>query len=103
MQWLAAILQSNMRVQDVVARWGGEEFLILLPDTTLEEAIQIAERLRGIVERSVVEIPSRTLQITFSGGVACSTASREVNYLCKVADQVLSQKAIPMNEMAPAM
>lgn len=114
LQWLAATLQNNMRVQDVVARWGGEEFLILLPDTSLEEAERIAERLRAIVEIAVVEIPSGNLQITFSGGVACSTTSREVKHLCKVADQalylaketrnqVLSQKAIPMNEMALAM
>jgi diguanylate cyclase (GGDEF)-like protein len=98
-------------VQDVVARWGGEEFLILLPDTSLEEAMQIADRVRQIVEMSVIEIPYGTLQITFSGGVSCSTSSREVSHLCKIADQalyiaketrnrVLSQDAIPAVEMA---
>jgi len=110
LQWLATTLQNRMRIQDVVARWGGEEFLILLPDTTLDEAIQIAERLREIVARSAIETPSGTLQITFSGGVACSTTSREVHQLCKIADQalyiaketrnqVLSQDAIPAGEL----
>ena len=111
LQWLAATLQSNMRIQDTVARWGGEEFLILLPDTTLDEAMQIAGRLRTIVEKSVVEVSSGNLKITFSGGVACSTTSREVQHLCKIADQALyiaketrnqvsSQEAIPVVEMA---
>jgi diguanylate cyclase (GGDEF)-like protein len=111
LKWMVSTLQSNMRVQDVVARWGGEEFLILLPDTSLEEAMQIAERLRAIVESSAVEIPSGILKITFSGGVACSATSREVNQLCKIADQalylakeirnrVVSQDAIPVVEMA---
>ncbi|MCP4363437.1 MAG: GGDEF domain-containing protein, partial [Chloroflexi bacterium] len=86
---LAATLQSNLRVQDAVARWGGEEFLVLLPDTLLEEAMQIAERLRSTVASSVIEIPSGSLQIAFSGGVATSTASRSVDQLYKIADQVL--------------
>ena len=100
-----------MRVQDVVARWGGEEFLILLPDTTLDEAMDIAERLRSTVDSSAVEIPSGTLHITFSGGVSSSTTTRSVDALCKIADQalyvaketrnrVLSQDAIPVSEIA---
>jgi diguanylate cyclase (GGDEF)-like protein len=109
LQWLAATLQHAMRIQDVVARWGGEEFLILLPDTLLEEAVKIAERLRSTVDSSRFEFPSGTLHITFSAGVSSSTTSRNVNQLCKIADQalyiakqtrnqVVSQEAIPAVE-----
>lgn len=89
LQWLASTLQSSMRVQDVVARWGGEEFLILLPDTLLEEAMEIAERLRSTIASFAVEFPSGSLQITFSAGVSSSTTSRSVDKLYKVADQAL--------------
>jgi diguanylate cyclase (GGDEF)-like protein len=109
LQWLASTLQVNMRVQDVVARWGGEEFLILLPDTTLDEAVEIAERLRFLVDSSSVETPSEPLHITFSGGVSSSTTTRSVDELCKIADQalyiaketrnrVVSQNVIPASE-----
>ena len=104
--WLASTLQSEMRVQDMVARWGGEEFLILLPDTRLDEAMQIAERLRAVIDSSQIEIPTGEIHITFSAGVSNSTTSRDVDRLCKVADQalyiaketrnqVISQEAIP--------
>ncbi|MBT3315235.1 MAG: GGDEF domain-containing protein [Anaerolineae bacterium] len=89
LQWFASTLQNSMRMQDVVARWGGEEFLILLPDTLLEEARQIAERLRSTISSFVIDIPSGTLQITFSAGVSSSTESRSVDKLYKVADQAL--------------
>jgi len=89
LQWFASTLQGSLRVQDVVARWGGEEFLILLPDTNLDEAEQVAERLREIVESSRVDAPEETIRITFSAGIASSTTNRDVKNLCKVADQAL--------------
>ncbi len=49
---LAAILTSQLRMADRLFRWGGEEFVILMPDTNLEEARIVAERLRGEVEKT---------------------------------------------------
>ena len=106
LQWLASTLQKSVRVQDVVARWGGEEFLILLPETSLGDAVEIAERLRAIVASTPAKIPSGTLEITFSAGVSCSTSSQDVKELCKIADlalyeakktrnQIVSQAALP--------
>ena len=89
LQWMAQTLQSALRVQDIVARWGGEEFLILLPDTSLSEAMEIAERLRVTIEQTPVENSPVALTITFSGGVANSKTNRDVDALCKVADQAL--------------
>jgi diguanylate cyclase (GGDEF)-like protein len=64
---LAQILQTKMRQIDSACRWGGEEFLILLPDTTLDQAEEIAERLRCYVESN--PSPSN-IQITISLGIA---------------------------------
>jgi diguanylate cyclase (GGDEF)-like protein len=47
---LAQVLQQSLRKYDRLSRWGGEEFLVLLPDTGLAEATEIAERLRATVE-----------------------------------------------------
>jgi diguanylate cyclase (GGDEF)-like protein len=110
LKWLASTLQSNMRVQDVVARWGGEEFLVLMPDTVLDEALKIAERLRVLIAESVVELPSTTINLTFSGGVASAATTHDVDKLCKIADRALyiakqtrnrivSQEALPPDEV----
>jgi len=89
LRWLAQTLQSALRVQDIVARWGGEEFLILLPDTSLEEALEIAERLRAAVANTPIPDAPVPLKVTFSGGIANSKMNRDVNLLCKVADRAL--------------
>lgn len=64
---LAQILQTKMRQIDSASRWGGEEFLIFLPETTLDQAEEIAERLRYYVETNPT--PSN-IQITISLGLA---------------------------------
>lgn len=99
LQWLASTLQKCVRIQDVVARWGGEEFLILLPDTDLEEAVEIAERLRNSVASALVEIPTGALTVTFSAGVSCSTSSQDVNELCKLADLALYKAKKTRNQV----
>jgi diguanylate cyclase (GGDEF)-like protein len=111
LQWMAHSLQAAVRAQDIVARWGGEEFLVLLPDTNLDEAIETADRLRQLVEESTVQGVATSLHITFSAGVSNSKTNRDVTQLCKVADQALyiakqtrnrvaSQDEIPITEPA---
>jgi len=66
------ILKSNVRAHDIVSRYGGEEFLILLPETDLEQAALIAEKLRRKIEEYLVIIDADTsFAITASFGVAC--------------------------------
>lgn len=89
LRWFASTLQKNVRSEDVVARWGGEEFLILLPITSIDEAAVIAERLREIVATSNAGISDEEIHITFSAGVSSTATNRDVKNLCKVADQAL--------------
>ncbi|MFJ8916300.1 GGDEF domain-containing protein [Amycolatopsis sp. NPDC102389] len=51
---VSAVLRQNTRSTDVVGRWGGEEFSVLLPDTAREEAIRIAERIRVAVAKTAI-------------------------------------------------
>lgn len=60
-------LSENTRTQDLLARWGGEEFVLACPDTTLENACGLAEKLRRCIEEN--EWP-KALQVTASFGVA---------------------------------
>jgi len=71
---LAEIIKKESRAYDQVARWGGEEFLILLPNTRPPEAGAVAERLRAGIASSLISLPGNvSLQVTISLGVSCST------------------------------
>lgn len=87
---LAQVIQSGLRKVDVVARYGGEEFVLLMPETDLDQACLVAERLRGLVESTSVQVEGHTISITVSIGVACM-GSEHVNFnaLVKSADDAL--------------
>lgn len=71
LQELARILKSVSRETDVVVRYGGEEFVIILPNTSEEEAVALAERILQSVQETVITINAREkVKITVSGGVA---------------------------------
>ena len=67
---LTECCRENVRTIDVVGRYGGEEFFLLLPETDLTDAIQIAERLRVSVENCSVSYGRERLRFTISLGIA---------------------------------
>jgi diguanylate cyclase (GGDEF)-like protein len=87
---IAEICRQEKRKTDVVARFGGEEFLLLLPETSMTEAQAIAERLRGQVETSDLSIAPHAISATVSIGVAQANSSMDTIFdLIKVADHAL--------------
>ena len=73
LEQLAGIMISSVRVTDFVVRYGGEEFVILLPETRLVDAQQVAEKLRKTIGETVMESTSKpgvTLTCTVSAGVS---------------------------------
>jgi diguanylate cyclase (GGDEF)-like protein len=66
----AALLQEGIRGTDMVSRYGGEEFAVLLPGTNCEGAWQVAEQIRSKIEAQLFRLGSRTVRITVSIGVA---------------------------------
>jgi len=89
---VAEILTVNLRQIDVVARWGGEEFLMLLPDTTLDGAMIVAEKLRKAIESRKVLYDKHTLEVTMTFGVSCYTDPEyDINYYIRQADEGLYQ------------
>ena len=67
---VARLMQQTTRAVDVVGRSGGEEFIVLLPDTGAVQALELAERLRGRIETQAVQQGGRSLGITASMGVS---------------------------------
>lgn len=67
---LTHLLQEQIRDIDVLGRYGGEEIVILLPETTLQGGVQVAERLRQQVESLPIQTDRGKLRITVSAGVA---------------------------------
>ena len=66
---MAHCMQQVLRTSDWPARWGGEEFAILMPETTLAGAALLAERLRAELAALVIEVPGAPLRFTISAGV----------------------------------
>jgi diguanylate cyclase (GGDEF)-like protein len=85
---LAARLRERVRREDVVGRWGGEEFVIVLPETTPDGAAAVAEALRAGIARAPVQTEDGPLQVTVSIGVAAWTG-QELDVLVASADRAL--------------
>jgi diguanylate cyclase (GGDEF)-like protein len=64
------IIKSGARASDMAARFGGEEFALLMPDTTLEGAVVVAERIRQAIEEVEVEVMGQPVHTTISIGIA---------------------------------
>ena len=67
---IARILEDSLRESDVIARWGGEEFLILLPSLKVQEAFWVAEKLRKTVADYEIDAPPYSVSATITCGVA---------------------------------
>lgn len=67
---IAAVFGKILRSYDMAGRFGGEEFVILLPDTALESACSIAERIRREIAKTPIQIDDAILSATISQGVA---------------------------------
>jgi diguanylate cyclase (GGDEF)-like protein len=86
---VAERLRECIREADELARWGGEEFLILLPETRLGAAHELAERLRRVLVESAVGPAARTLAVTGSFGVAEYRRGEDLDGCVKRADEAL--------------
>ncbi len=79
LQRISLLCQETLREVDIIGRMGGEEFAILLPETKLDKAIEVAERLRVVIEKAEILLENGLpLKVTVSIGVA-NLKSRTVN------------------------
>jgi diguanylate cyclase (GGDEF)-like protein len=83
------ILRANVRQRDLVARWGGEEFLVLMPDADLGAAHETAERVRRAVASYVVRDNTDVLPVTITAGVSAWNEAERLEDTILRADTVL--------------
>ena len=83
-------IRLGLRAGDIAGRWGGEEFLVVLPRTDLGGALDVAERIRAATAASSVTVGGRDISVTVSGGCALGP-SDSVQALVDLADQCLYQ------------
>jgi diguanylate cyclase (GGDEF)-like protein len=91
LRWVAQTLQDAVRSVDLVARFGGEEFAIVLPETTTEGAFAFAERIREQIEVGRIRFNTMELRLTVSIGVAAFPAegAESVDDIIQLADNAL--------------
>lgn len=92
LQRVADILRASTRDADIPARYGGEEMVVVLPETMLRQALEVAERVRAAVEATAFEHEGRTIGLTVSVGVSsCPECVADPGELLKAADDALYQ------------
>ena len=101
LQHLAGLLRSSVREADLIVRQGGDEFALLLPQTGLDGAVQVAERIRRQVASAPFPGSSGSVQITLSGGVVSLIREEPTNQLLHRADAALYQAKRGSGESDP--
>ncbi|WP_440903844.1 GGDEF domain-containing protein [Catenovulum sp. SX2] len=91
LQQLAKTLTENLRTHDLVARWGGEEFLVMLPETNHQQAVEVAEKLLDKVATHNFEIKHFRKQVTVSIGVTELHNQQTITSAIAKADKYLYQ------------
>lgn len=86
---LSQTITHSIRESDILFRWGGEEFLIILPECDLNKAIEIAEKIRQVVESQNIIFAGKSLSITISIGVATMINDETAENLVNRVDKAL--------------
>lgn len=97
---LANLLRQQLRKTDLIGRYGGEEFLLVLPDCQLDKACLVINQLREAFARIPFISDGQTFHCTFSAGIASGSVSQAVDIVIDYADQALYQaKAAGRNQV----
>jgi len=86
---VAGIYRKVLRDNDIICRYGGDEFTIILPFTDTNEALLVARRIKGLVDGSQIEIDKKRISISASIGIAKFSPLDSPNTLFKKADKAV--------------
>ncbi|MCB5261831.1 MAG: sensor domain-containing diguanylate cyclase [Candidatus Cloacimonetes bacterium] len=86
---LAKVLRSNIRISDIVGRWGGEEFLLVLPETTVKGAMGVIERIRKAVSEMRINCSEKEINLTISLGMSYQSENPQRESIVAEADKAL--------------
>lgn len=103
LQAFAGSVRASVRDTDVLARWGGEEFVLMLSDTRPEDARELLERVRQSVEAMTIPHATGVLRMTVSIGLALHLPGDTVTFTLERADQALyTAKSLGRNRVVVA-
>ena len=85
----AQVATRHLRAADLLARWGGEEFLVLMPQTTQGEGMAGLDRLQQLLAATAAEVMPKGLRVSFSAGVTEVTAHEPIDQAIERADQAM--------------
>lgn len=89
---VCAQIDQTVRESDSLGRYGGEEFILLLPETPLDRAVEVAERLRRMVENTKMRVDGVEISVTLSiGAAAIGPDSKDSDSLVQSADRAMYQ------------
>ncbi|WP_102348784.1 GGDEF domain-containing protein [Bacillus sp. Marseille-P3661] len=97
---IATIIKRNVRGSDAYVRFGGEEFAIILPNTTVEEGKIIAERIRKIIENTTFSYNKKDIVITISIGIAVYNGEKIEKFIDMADKALYKAKANGRNQVA---
>ena len=86
---VAQVLKKNARKVDFVGRYGGEEFVILLPSTSLKDGVRFGDKLRSMIENFKFIYKNERIKVTISSGVATRSANLSDTMTLEGADKML--------------
>ena len=86
---VAHLMKNSLREQDIVGRWGGEEFMIVLPDTDIHDGKVALEKLLKNIANNPIMIKDISINITITLGVASSNYANTIDEIIKLADNAL--------------
>jgi diguanylate cyclase (GGDEF)-like protein len=102
-KWVAKEIGESIRPYDTLGRYGGEEFLLVIPGAGPDGAVAAAERARAAIERQSCMVDGMQLAITVSAGVATWSADTDADALLRLADDALYRaKQTGRNRVLPA-
>ena len=94
---LAQRIESQVRASDVAARFGGEEFVVLLPDTNVNDAEKLAERIRAAISESAIDLPcGESITITASIGIAEVAPERHERELKTLGESLIARADVAL-------
>ncbi|HEY9162686.1 MAG TPA: diguanylate cyclase [Desulfomonilia bacterium] len=86
---ISEIITASLRKQDLLSRWGGEEFLFLLPETDLDGAMIVSEKIRSSIEAEPYNFEDKSIRLTLTLGVAEFDEAQGIDGVIRRADDAL--------------
>jgi diguanylate cyclase (GGDEF)-like protein/PAS domain S-box-containing protein len=86
---VATTVINGLRSSDVVSRWGGEEFIALVPQVDIEHLKNVAEKIRLLVEKSSISVEGKNIEVTISIGATLARKDDTAETLIKRADELM--------------